>query len=57
MNWKDVQIPCTFPKVNTDNYKEKAINGDISSTINPYLTTQNNFNWTYGTNNNITYTA
>lgn len=43
--------------VPNDNYKEKAINGDISSIINPYVTTQNNFNWTYGTNNNITYTA
>jgi hypothetical protein len=62
--------------VPNDNYKEKAINGNMSSflngnntiwgtdynsintiTINPYVINQDNFNWTYGTNNNITYTA
>ena len=55
--------------VPTDNYKEKAINWGSSSllvtdyngslTINPYVTVTypNNFNWTYGTNNTITYTA
>lgn len=32
-------------------------NNTNTITINPYVTTTNNFNWTYGTNNTITYTA